>query len=289
MSEFFSALVKFPFLQNALVAGLLGSVACGIIGTFVTVRRITSIAGAIAHTLLGGIGAVIFLRHHYGWEFIVPMHGALAAGICAAVIIGLFSKYGNQREDTILSALWATGMALGILFVFATPGYTTHLMSYLFGDILMVGARELWIMALLDVIIVIFTVIFYYRLQAMSFDEEFARLRGIRTGLLYILLLCLASLCIVVMVHIVGIIMVIALLALPAATAIHFAHRLWVIMVWAILLCAAYTSSGIALSYAPDLPAGALIILLAAGVYLLVCVGCYVYRSWIKPSLHKEF
>jgi zinc transport system permease protein len=279
MSDFFSAVVRFPFLQNALCAGILGSIACGIVGTMVTVRRITSIAGAIAHSLLGGIGAAIYLRYRFGWDFITPMHGALTAGILAALIIGLLSIYAKQREDTVLSALWSVGMALGILFVYTTPGYATHLMSYLFGDILMVSGRDLWLMAGLDLVIIVFTVVYYFRLQAMSFDEEFTRLRGIRTNMLYMLLLCLSALCIVIMVHIVGIIMVIALLALPAATAAFLAHRLWAIMACAVGLSIVYTCGGVALSYGPDLPAGAVIILCAATVYLVTCIVHFIIKK----------
>jgi zinc transport system permease protein len=280
--DFFTDLTRFTFLKYALVAGVLGSVACGIVGTYITSRRIVSIAGAIAHSTLGGMGAAVFVRRTWGIEALTPLHGAAVAALMAAVVIGLLTIYGKQREDTVLSAVWAIGMAVGILFISRTQGYATDLMSYLFGNILMVRKVDLWVIGGLDVVVVCVGLLFYNKLQALCFDEEYARLRGVHTGFFFLLLLCLAALTIVVLIQVVGIVMVIALLALPAATAGHLTRRLWQMMALAVVLCSVYTTGGLALSYAPDLPAGATIIVLAGTTYLLVIAGRYLARRLAK-------
>jgi len=272
MLEFFHDLLRFPFLQYALITGVLSSVACGIVGSYVTVRRISYIAGAIAHSTLGGMGAARYLQRNLGWSFITPMHGAVFAALLAAVIIGLVSLYSKEREDTVLSAVWAIGMAVGIFFITRTPGYNEDLMSYLFGNILMVRRFDLFLIVGLDLLIVAASYLFYHQLEAICFDEEYARLRGVSVELFYILLLCLTALTIVTLLQVVGMVMVIALLSLPAATAAFFSKQLWQMILIAIGLNLLYMVGGLALSYQPDLPAGAAIIILAGVVYLLVVV-----------------
>lgn len=269
MTEFAGALLRYEFLQLALVAGILGSIACGIIGAYVVVRRIASIAGGIAHCVLGGLGAARYFQVMNGWEWLHPMYGAIAAALLAAVAIGLVSLKAREREDTAIAALWALGMAAGVLFISRTPGYSQDLMSYLFGNILMVSPGDVWLIATLDAIVVTASLLFFRQLQAVCFDEEFARLRGLNVEFYYLLLLCLTALTVVMLVAVVGIVLVIALLTLPAAVAGRFSRSLSQMMLIAILLSAFLCSGGLALSYAPDLPAGATIVLLAGAVYLL--------------------
>ncbi len=278
MSRFLADLLEFPFLQNALLAGALSGVACGVTGTYVVVRRISYIAGAVAHCVLGGIGAAIYLEKVHGWEFLEPLHGAVAAALAAALTIGLVSLRAREREDTVIGALWAVGMALGVLFISRTPGYGADLAGYLFGDILMVAPGDLWLIAALDAAILVAVLAFYNQFQAVCFDEEFARLRGLNVEFYYLLLLCLTALTVVLLVTVVGIVMVIALLTLPAAVAGRFSRSLGRMMVLSGLLCVLFTAGGLALSYGPDLPSGATIILLAGTVYLAAAVGSGLRR-----------
>ncbi len=268
--SFFSDLLAFPFLRYAAAAGVLSSVACGVVGSYVTVKRIGYIAGAIAHSVLAGMGAARYLRVVAGWSFLTPVHGATVAAVVAALIVGAVSLRGRERVDTVLGAIWAIGMAVGILFIQATPGYSQELMSYLFGNILLVSPRDLAAIAVLDLVVVAVALLFYNNLLAIAFDEEFARLRGIRTDRTYLLLLVLTALTIVTLAQVVGILMVIALLTLPAATASGLTRRLWQMVLLSIVLSILYTTGGLALSYGPNLPAGATIILFAGGIYLLV-------------------
>lgn len=269
MSDFASALADpaIPFLRYALFAGLLSSIAFGIIGTYVVTRRISYLAGAMAHCVLGGIGAALYLQQAAGWSWLHPRYGAAASALLAAVVLGLVSLYAREREDTAIGALWAIGMAIGLLFLAKTPGYVDP-MSYLFGNILMISKGDLALIAVLDFLIVCLAMCFHNRLLAVCFDEEFARLRGVHTERYYLLLLCLTALTVVLLASVVGIIMVVALLTLPAAIAGQYTRRLWRMMALAVLLCMVFTSGGLAASYRADLPSGPTIIIIAGAVYL---------------------
>ena len=274
MQTFIDAVIQFPFMQYALLAGLLSSVACGVVGSFVVVRRISYIAGGIAHSVLGGMGAARYLQVVYGWDWCSPMLGALISALAAALIIGVVSLRGKQREDTVIGAIWAIGMAVGILFISQTPGYGEDLMGYLFGNILMVARADLFVIASLDVIVVAVVIVFYKRLMAVCFDEEFARVRGLNVEFYYLLLLCLTALTVVLLVSVVGIIMVIALVTLPAAIAGRFTHSLWGMMMLAVILSSIFTTLGLALSFGPNLPAGATIIVIAGLAYVAFVLFC---------------
>lgn len=276
MLEFFSVLPSQPFLQTALAAGLLASLACGITGTYVVVKRIVFISGGIAHTVLGGMG----LAYYYGLN---PIHGAMAAALAAAIIIGLVSLRAGQYEDTVIGALWAVGMAVGVIFITLTPGYKVDLMSYLFGNILMVPRQDLLLIAGLDVVILALVLLFYNQFMAVCFDEEFARLQGVKVEAVYLLLLCLISITVVILIQVVGIILVIALLTLPAAIAHQYAGSLGRMMVLASILGAVFVTGGLAVSYGPDLPAGATIIVLAGVSYIVsIILKGIIGRLWTR-------
>jgi zinc transport system permease protein len=285
--DFLHDLTRFPFLQYALATGLLASIASGVVGSFITVRRISYIAGAIAHTVLGGMGLARYLQRVLGWEFATPLAGAVASALLAAIIIGTVTLYGKEREDTVLSAVWSIGMAAGIFFISRTPGYNEDLMSYLFGNILMVRRADLLMIAGLDAVVLAISFLFYYKLEAVCFDEEFARLRGVQVELYYILLLCLTALTIVILLLVVGIVMVIALLALPAAAAAYLTRRLWHTMIVASVLSGLLMTGGLALSYGPNLPSGATIIILSGLVYLLVLASRPLGRRLRRQAFRK--
>jgi zinc transport system permease protein len=282
MVEFLTAAGRYPFIQHALLAGVLASIACGIVGTYVVTRRITYIAGSISHCVLGGMGAARDFAATYRIEGLTPLHGAVAAALASALLIGWVSlsagaqggaRGGKQREDTVIGALWAIGMAVGVLFIARTPGYNEDLMGYLFGNILMVSDRDLWLIVWLDAVVVAAGVLWYNQLLAVCFDEEYARLRGVNVRFFFLMLLCLTALTVVLLITVVGIVLVIALLTLPAAIAGHFSRTIWQMMALAAAFSAAFTVLGTGLSYGPNLPAGATIIVVAGAAYLLVVVG----------------
>ncbi|MCG8471802.1 MAG: metal ABC transporter permease [Desulfobacterales bacterium] len=271
MSSLFAALFSpdNSFLRFAFMASALASIAFGIMGTYVVTRRIGYLAGAIAHCVFGGIGFALFLKHRFGIDWLDPIHGALASAVVAAILIGTVSIKASEREDSIIGALWAVGMASGLLFIDLTPGYF-ELSSYLFGDILLISQHDIFLIAILDLVILGLVIRYHPVFQAICFDEEFATLRGINTPVYYILLLIMTAVTVVLLVRLVGVIMVIAMLTLPAATASAFSHRLTGIMGLAALFALFFNWTGLAISYNLDLSSGAVIITVAGLTYLIL-------------------
>jgi zinc transport system permease protein len=269
MLEFFRALETYGYLQQALAAGLAASVAAGVVGSFVVARRITAIAGSLAHAVLGGMGAAYYLATVQHWTWLHPLHGAVVAAVLAALLLGAVRAHGADREDTVISALWAVGMAVGVLFLFHTPGYKADLMSYLFGNVLLADAGTVRLILGLDAVILVLVAAFYHPLLAICFDEEFARLRGVPVPFFYTVLLLLTALTVVTLVYVVGVVMVIALLTLPGAAAGRFVRQLWQMMLAAALLAGVLTTAGLVVSFRSDLPTGATTVLLAGLVYVL--------------------
>ncbi len=285
MAECLSALTdpSVPFIRYALIAGILSSASFGIVGSFVVVKRISYIAGAVSHAALAGIGAALYLHHALGLSFISPLFGAVAAALLSALIIALVGIRATEREDTVIGTIWAVGMAIGLLFMARTPGYIDP-MSYLFGNILLIGKTELYLILFLDLVVLTLSLLFYQQFLAVSFDEEYTRLRGLPTRFYYVLLIILVALSVVLMVTVVGIVMVIALLTIPAAAAGLFSSVLWRMMLLAGLFCALFTSIGLATSYLFDLPSGSTTIVFAGTVYLLLSLVAKRRRRAREPN-----
>jgi zinc transport system permease protein len=264
-------------LRLALIAGLLSSLCFGMMGSFVVVRRLGALAGAIAHSTLGGIGLSFWLKGNYDITWLSPMGGAVLFAVSSALLIGIIKLYSRERADTLINAVWVMGMSAGILFLADTPGYVDA-SSYLFGSILLVQPSDIYLILILDILVVALFLLLYNRFLAMSFDQEFASLRGIPVKLYYVLFLVLTALSIVVMMRIVGVVMVIALLTLPAATAGRIAGSM-LQMIWiSIVLVAVAVVAGMNLSYVLELPAGAVIVMLAGAMYILSLLGGKLLR-----------
>jgi len=267
--------LQLEFIRNALAAGILVSLVCGVIGTLVVVNRIVFLAGGIAHAAYGGIGLAFFM----GWPYVV---GTLGVSVVSAGIMAAVTLKARHRADAMVGVIWAVGMAIGVILLDLTPGYNADLMSYLFGSILAVPASDLWQMGAIGVGVVI-TVSFYYNdFLAMSYDDEFARLRRVPVTFLYCLLLVMIALTVVMIIRVVGLILVIALLTIPPFIAEKFTGSLRAMMVVASLLSCFFTVSGLWLSYILNLTSGATIILVAA-------VGFFAAVLWgrFKPR-HPE-
>ena len=196
--------LQYEFMRNALIAGALASIACGIVGVYVVVKKMVFISGGIAHASFGGIGLGYFLG-------INPVLGALFFTVVSALSMGAVTRRTKLPEDTAIGILWAIGMALGIIFIGLTPGYAPDLFGYLFGNILTVPSSDIALMLVLNLVIITLVFLFYKELLALSFDEEFGTVVGVPTERLYYLLLCLIALTVVVLIRVVGIILVISL------------------------------------------------------------------------------
>ena len=281
MLQFFQDAPENPFLLSGLLAGVLASIACGAIGPHVVVRRIVFLAGAIAHMAVGGVGVAIWARSAWpdAFDWFRPIHGALIAAVLASLLIGVINHRAAERVDTLIGAMWAVGMSLGIMLMKFTPGYQVELMGYLFGNLAYVSPADLRLMAGLNVAIVITVLLFHKRLLAMAVDPEQCRLQGISILATDLLLLVLVALTVICLVQVVGLILVLALLTLPAATASHHVRRLGPIMIVAMLLSMALTTLPRIAVYGTLVSPESAIVIAAAAVYLLSLGGRSVWRA----------
>ena len=257
--------LQFDFMRNALAAGLLASVICGIMGALVVVNRIVFLSGGIAYAAYGGIG----LAFYFNWPYL-PV--TIGFSLFAAMVMAAISYTIKHRADTIIGVIWALGMAFGIILIDMTPGYNVDLMSYLFGSILTVPSSDLIIMIVVGMIMTILVAYYYQDLLAMSYDEEFARIRGVPVKKLYFGLIGMLAVAIVLVIQVVGLILVIALLTIPPFIVEKYANSLVQMMVAASLLGAVFTISGLWISYQYNLTSGASIIMVSGIVFLISLV-----------------
>ena len=270
--------LQYDFMRNAMLAGLLVSISCGIIGSLVVVNRIVFISGGIAHAAFGGVGLGFFC----GFS---PFLGAAIFASGVSLIMGAVSLKSKHRADTIIGVLWAIGMAVGIILIDLTPGYHVDLMSYLFGSILAVPAADLWLMLPLDGFILLVVLLFYKEFVALSYDEQFAFVVGVPVKTLYLLLLGMTALSIVMIIRVVGLILVIALLTIPPFIAEKYTRSLGQMMVLSSILSICFTLSGLWLSYTFDLTSGATIILVAGVGFFISLVLDFLKAKRTSPGI----
>lgn len=276
MSEL-AELLSYGFLRNSIAAGLAAAVLCGVVGTFVVVRRLVFLGGGIAHAAFGGLGACY-------WAGIDPRIGAAAVAVLSALLLGRAERDRGRSEDAVIGVLWAVGMAVGIVFLHATPGYAPDLMTYLFGNILTVSDGDVLLTAGLVVVVLVLLALWFKELTALAFDPEFAAVQGVPVRAAGTLLLVLVALSVVLLIHLVGILLVIALLAIPPAISLMLVHRFGLVMLLSTVIGAAITLGGLALSWAWDLPSGPVIVLLGAALMLAVAGGRRVLRRSRRPA-----
>jgi len=253
---------QYEFMQRAFIAAVLVSVACGIVGTYVVIKRIVSLSGGISHAAFGGVGLGYFLGLN-------PVLAAIPFSIISAVGIGTINQRVKVSEDTAIGILWSVGMALGIIFINLTPGYAPDLFSYLFGNILTVADSDLFIMLILDLIIIITVFLFQREFLAISFDEEFSKVIGMHSEFIYLLLLSLVALSVVVLIKVVGVILIIALLSIPAAISKQFTHNIKKVMLYSVIIGVILNIMGLLLSYIFNLASGATIVLVLGIAFII--------------------
>lgn len=246
-------LFTYDFFLKAFLAAVFASISCGVIGGYIVSRRIVFISGGITHASFGGIGLAFYLGFN-------PLLGAVLFAVMAALGIQFFTKVAEIREDSSIAIWWSLGMALGIIFVFLTPGYTPNLMSYLFGNILTVTVSELWWMLLLNVVIISIFILFFSKILYIAFDEEFARAAGIPVALFNYLIITLIALTVVLNIRVVGIILILSLLTIPQATANLFTKDFKKLIILSAVFAFIGTVSGLFFSYFLNIPSGAAII-----------------------------
>ena len=273
--------LQYGFMRNALMAGVLVSIACGVIGTYVVIKRIVFISGGIAHAAYGGIGMGYFFSFN-------PVLGAIFFSLASAFGMGMVQRKTRQRADTIIGVMWAIGMAIGIIFIDKSEGYKADLMSYLFGSILTVPTSDLIIMLVLNLIIITLVLMFYKELQAISFDETFASVENVPVNTIYLILLAMIALTVVMLMRVVGLIMVIALLTMPSAISALFVKDIKKMMALSSVLGICFTTIGLFLSYFWNLTSGATIILVSGVAYLLALGVRSMARLSAKGSMESD-
>lgn len=252
-------ILNYTFFQNALLAAVLVSIACGAMGVLIMINRLFSMAGGITHAAFGGIGIAFY--------FSLPV--LLSTGIWTlflAFLIAFLSQRYQNRSDNFIAVIWAFGMAVGVILIDLSPGYQSDLMAYLFGSILAVSSQDLWLMLGVDAFLITLLALFYRQFEILSFDSEFAKSKGINANFFYYLLIAMMAFCIVISIRLVGLILVMALLSIPSFIAENFAKRLGAMMAISVLLSTIFCLGGLLVSYFFNLSSGACIILLA-------CVG----------------
>lgn len=255
--------LSYTFMQNALLSGVLIAIISGIVGSLIVVNRMVFLSGGIAHSAYGGIGIAIF--------FGLPMMLCTSLfSLFVTIIIALYSYKKREKLDIIIGLTWAMGMSLGILLVDLTPGYNTDLMSYLFGSLLAVSQSDINFMFSLLILVLAVVSIFYREILSVSYDSEYASIRGVKSKLFYTIILLLSSLTIVISIKVVGLILVIALLTIPIYIAQKFANSLFSTMVISALLSLIFTTSGLFISYTYDLSSGPSIILVGSIVLFFI-------------------
>lgn len=256
-------LLSHEFIQNAILAGVLASVLCGVIGTFVVVKRLVFISGGLSHAAFGGLGICYFLG-------VEPLIGAAAISLLVALVLGATNPSRVRSHDATVGVLWAVGMAVGVVFIHQTPGYAPNLMTYLFGNILTVSRADVLITAVFVAGVLGVLALFFKEFIAVAFDESFASTQGVPTRIVLTLMMVLIALSVVLLIRLVGIILVIALLTIPPLIGLTLVRSIGAVMGLATLVGVAMSLTGLGLSYRFDLPSGPAIVLLGAGVLLLL-------------------
>lgn len=255
-------ILQYDFMINAILASLLASIACGIIGTYIVIKRLVFLSGGIAHSAYGGIGLGYLLSFN-------PIIGAVGSSVLGAIFVSKMRVNKSENEDTLIGIIWAFGMALGVLFIGLAPGYAPDLMSYLFGNILTVSKTEILLMAAADLVIIFTVIIFYKQFQAITFDEEYSKTAGLNVELFYLILFILIAVTIVLLIKLVGIILVVALLTIPAAISKFFANSLIRMMLYSVVFGLTFTLVGLLLSYYLNLASGSTIIIVSVFGYFV--------------------
>lgn len=255
-------LLKYDFFQHALISILLIGISCGLVGTYIVAKRMVFISGGITHASFGGLG----LSYYFGFP---PMLGAIVFSLLSALSIWGLSENKKFREDSLIGIFWSAGMAIGILFIYLTPGYAPNLMSYLFGSILTVNREQIILSAVLCLLIIAFFIRFYRPLFYIAFDKEYSRTHNVHVNRIDIAMTVIIALCIVLCLKLAGIILVISYLTIPQAIAgifyKNFKQQLWA----SALISTAGSIAGLFISTRLNTPSGATIVICFLLLFIL--------------------
>jgi len=272
MISFITDFFSYSFTVNALIASLLMSVAAGMVGAYIVARRLVFLSGGITHASFGGVGIAFYLG-------VNPILGAAIFAVLSAFGVELLTSRLRVREDSSIGILWSIGMAIGIFFVFLTPGYAPNLMSFMFGSILTISKTDIWMLFTLTVLMAIFFIIFFRAILYLSFDASFARTQGVPVELFSYILMGFMALTIVLSIRLVGIILLLSLLTLPPSVVNTFTKRFSIIILWSMIVAFIGCLGGLVISYTLNVPSGATIILLLMVMFVAAKLYRYIALS----------
>jgi len=247
------SLLQYDFILRGVLGCLFAGITAGIAGTYIVLKRIVFLSGGITHASFGGIGIGYFAG-------INPVAGAAAFGILSGVGIEYLSGKQKIREDSAIGILWAFGMAIGIIFIYLTPGYAPNLMSFLFGSILLVTKTDLISLGILSAVLIAYFSIFYRTILYISFDENYARTYSRHVDFFKYLTTSLIALTIVLNIRMAGVVLVLSLLTVPPNIAMLFTKDYSSIMKGAVISGFVGLSIGYVFSWFTGIPAGAAIV-----------------------------
>lgn len=269
--DFFSAVATYGFLRDALWAAILSGIACGIVGTYVVSRRMVFLSGGITHASFGGIG----IAYHYGLN---PIGGALIFAVLSALGVEWAGAKGRIREDSAIGIVWSLGMAIGTLFIFATPGYAPNLMSFLFGDMLTVTRRGIIFLAAVVVVLVAVMLLWRRPIIYAAFDREYAKSQGVKADAILAFMTVMTAVVIVLSIRVVGIVLLISLLTIPPTIVGSLTKNYSQIALWSSALAAVGNVVGIWVAYKMDFPVGATTI-------ILLTLTLFIVKLLTLPSI----
>lgn len=261
---------QYQFIIKGLLGALFASITAGIAGTYIVSRRMVFLSGGVTHASFGGIGIGYFAG-------ISPVLGAAVFGVISALGIEYLSVKQKIREDSAIGILWALGMAIGIIFIYLTPGYTPNLMSYLFGSILTVTNSDIIALAILSVVLILYFGIFYRTILYISFDEAYARTYSSYVNVFKYITTALMAITIVLNIRMAGVVLVISLLTIPPNIAMIFTRKYQHIVLWSVITGFAGTAAGYFISYFAGIPVGATIIFTLVILWVFMKVLYYFF------------
>jgi zinc transport system permease protein len=267
---------SYDFIRQAVFAALLASFLCGVIGTFVVVKRLVFISGGVSHAAFGGLGVCYYLG-------VEPLIGAGVVAIVSALLVAAGGRRWVRSQDAVIGILWSVGMAIGVVFVALSPGYAPNLMTYLFGNILTVSHGAVLVTFWFTLVVLGFALLFFKEFVAVSFDEEFARVQGVPVGVFMAILMVMVALSVVLLIQLVGIILVIALLTIPPVISLMLTRGFVSVILVSTFIGALMTLGGLALSYVFDLPSGPTMVLLGA----LLMLPAYLWQRLVRRDFGK--
>ena len=263
---------EYTFFRYAVIGVILISISAAIIGSYIITRRLVAISGGVTHACFGGLGLGCYLD-------INPIAMAAVFAIASSLGVEWASSRFKLREDSTIAVIWAVGMAIGVLFVFLTPGFVPELNSFLFGNVLTISPADLWAFGIFTALLIAFFAWKYRWIVACAFDRDFARVIGLPTRFITYTMTVLVAICIVLTIRLVGVMLLMAMMSMPIMTAEVFTRRFTPMMLLAIAISVVCSLAGLALSAVADVPCSAFIVLINAAVFIL----SRLIKSLVKP------